>query len=524
MPPSDRRDDARTAAERAALTAQRRVRRRLGGALLAVAAALTVWELWGGSITPPPPAPVAAEACGPHAPADAVPVSLPVASLEAWRALRGVVVCFTHDLTVTEVFDLGRHGELTLADRRLFGPNTGLALDDDALHMVRLGARQRPPAPPWPLPWGLEVGGIRVGDAVVDLVGRVWSGPDGGYLIEPLAAPTFEQRNPRPRTPPDVGGTLRVAALNLENYFVTLGSRGADHPSALARQTEKLVAALSALDADVIAVMEVERDDDGAALEALALALNQALARAAAAAEDAARDGAPTAAARRYTPLPPAPRSASGAGDAIRQGFLVDTATVEVLALDADVAQVHERPPQALTLRHRASGQVLSVVAVHLRSKGGCPSAGDVDAGYGCWNLRRSAQADALLGYAARLEAAHGGLGVLIVGDVNTHRHEPPLRLFDDAGWTVASDSMPAEEARSYVFFGRSAALDHALASPSLAPHLQGAAYWPINADEPPLAGSGRGAQAPRGYRPDAFRSSDHDPLLVGLALTSAEP
>lgn len=504
-PPSS----AHERALRAAHAAQRTARRRLGVALLLVSAALTTWALWpsgGQAPQPATPQPSAVEACGPHAPAEAVPVSLPLASSTSWRALVGVLVCFTHELTVTEVYELGRHGELLLADRRLFGRHTGLEVDDDERHTLRLGARQRPASPPWPLPWGLEVGAIRVGDAVVGLVGRVWTSPAGGYLIEPLGAPTFAVRNPRPEAPPAVGGALRIAAFNLENYFLTLGQRGADHPNALRRQTDALAAALVALDADVIAVMEVERDD-GAALNALARAVNALAAAAAAEGETP----------RRFTALAEAERSRVRSGDAIRQGFLVDTETVEVLALDADVASVHERPPQALTLRHRASGAVLGVVAVHLRSKGGCPTSGDVDAGYGCWNLRRSAQADAVLRFATRLEATHDALGVLVLGDLNAHRYEPPLRLFDDAGWLIAADLGPREEARSYVFFGRSAALDHALASPALAPSVAGAAYWAINADEPPLAGYGRGAQAPPGYRPDPFRSSDHDPLVIGL-------
>ena len=518
-PPSTDQDDlraSRDAGERAAWQAQRSVRRRLGGSLLAISVLLTVYALWAPRTGPPlDPTPSAAEACGPHAPADATPVSLPVDSTATWHALRGVLVCFTHDLTITETFDLGRHGELLLADRRLYGDNTGLEVDDPTLHVVRLGARQRPPAgAAWPLPWGLEVGGVRVGDAVLGLVGRVWTSPAGGYLIEPQGTPRFEVRNPRPEAPPALPGDLRIAAFNTQNYFMTLGSRGADHPAALERQTATLVAALARLDADVIALMEIERDDDGAALQALAAALNAALEA------DARRAPDPTRSPQRvYLALPEPSVSASRSGDAIRQGFLIDTATVELVALGADVAGVHERPPQVATLRHMASGEAVSVIAVHLRSKAGCPASGDVDAGFGCWNLRRTRQARALLAFAARLERDLEHAGALVIGDFNTHRYEPPLGVFEDAGWEVLTDRVPPEAAVSYVFFGRSAALDHALASARLAPRVADLAYWAINADEPPIAGPGRGAAAPAGFAPDPFRSSDHDPLLVTLQL-----
>jgi len=520
-PPPPDQDDLRAshdAGQRGAWRAQRTARRRLGGSLLAISVLLTVYALWTPGPSPPLDAtPSAAEACGPHAPTDATPVSLPVDSTATWHALRGVLVCFTHDLTITETFDLGRHGELLLADHRLYGENTGLEVDDPTLHVVRLGERQRPPAgAAWPLPWGLEVGGVRVGDGVVGLVGRVWTSAAGGYLIEPQGTPRFEVRNPRPEAPPALPGDLRIAAFNVQNYFLTLGSRGADHPAALERHTATLVAALARLDADVIALIEVERDGDGAALRALGSALNAALEADARASSDPA--GSPP---RVYLALPEPSVAASRGGDAIRQGFLIDAATVEVVALGADVAGVHERPPQALTLRHVASGEVVSVVAVHLRSKAGCPASGDVDAGFGCWNLRRTRQAEALHAFAGRLERDPGHAGVLVIGDLNAHRYEPPLGVFEDAGWEVLTDRVPPEAAVSYVFFGRSAALDHALASPALAPLVAGVAYWAINADEPPLAGPGRGAEPPPGFAPDPFRSSDHDPLLVTLQFGS---
>ena len=517
-PPTDQDDRraARDAGQRAAWRAQRTARRRLGASLLAISVVLTVYALWTPGTGPAlDAAPSAVEACGPHAPAAATPVSLPVDSTATWHALRGVLVCFTHDLTITEAFDLGRHGELLLADHRLYGDNTGLEVDDPALHVVRLGARQRPAdSGTQPLPWGLEVGSVRVGDAVVGLVGRVWTSAAGGYLIEPEGAPRFEVRNPRPEAPPALPGDLRIAAFNLQNYFVTLGARGADHPAALERQTAALVAALARLDADVIALMEIERDPDDDALQALSAALNEALDAAAREDPDQARPPP-----RAYRALPEPSVSATRAGDAIRQAFLVDTATVEVVARSADVAGVHERPPQAATLRHLASGEVVSVIAVHLRSKASCPSSGDVDAGFGCWNVRRTRQTEALLGFAGRLERDLEHAGVLVIGDLNTHRFEPPLAVFEDAGWEVLTDRVPPEAAVSYVFFGRSAALDHALASPTLAPRVAGVAYWAINADEPPIAGPGRGAAAPAGFAPDPFRSSDHDPLLVTLHM-----
>jgi uncharacterized protein len=486
-----------------------RYRRRLGVGLLALSALLTVWSLSQG----PGPAD-ARDACGPWAPADAAPIALPLASADALAPLLGAVVCVTHELTVTETFALGRRGELLLADRRLFADHTGLDTGDPALRAVLLS----PPWWPddaWPLAWGLDVGGIRVGDAATEVAGRLRRAEGGGYAVVAERAPRFLVRNPRPPSPPDVGGDLRVAAFNVFNYFVTLGARGARTEEELARQTDKLVAALARLDADVLALMEVEAGD--AALAALARALNDAL----------AAEGSP----RRYEPAP-TPAEGTG-GDAIRQAFLVDAARVEVLAVAGDPAPVHERSPQALTLRDRAGGEPFTLVAVHHRSKASCPTAGDVDVGFGCWNLRRAAQSEALRAFAERVAREVGSDGVLLLGDFNAHRFEPPVTLFERpataaraAGapltWEVLTDRVRATRRLTYVFRGQSAALDHAIASGALAARVTGVDVWAINADEPPVADYRMRFNPPGAFQPDPYRSSDHDPILVGIARASA--
>ena len=44
-----------------------------------------------------------------------VALSLPVPSPDAWETLEGMLVGFTQELTVAEVYNLGRYGEVTLA-------------------------------------------------------------------------------------------------------------------------------------------------------------------------------------------------------------------------------------------------------------------------------------------------------------------------------------------------------------------------------------------------------------------------
>ena len=73
------------------------------------------------------------------------------------------------------------------------------------------------------------------------------------------------------------------------------------------------------------------------------------------------------------------------------------------------------------------------------------------------------------------------------------------------------------------LFSGQSGALDHALATSSLAPQVAGAIEWHINADEAPVRDYnldfGRDASLFDGTTP--YRASDHDPTLVGLDLVN---
>jgi hypothetical protein len=70
---------------------------------------------------------------------------------------------------------------------------------------------------------------------------------------------------------------------------------------------------------------------------------------------------------------------------------------------------------------------------------------------------------------------------------------------------------------------GESGYLDHALASASLAAQAIGANAWHANADEPVVLDYNvefkTSNQVNTFYAPDAYRSSDHDPVFVGLNL-----
>ena len=83
------------------------------------------------------------------------------------------------------------------------------------------------------------------------------------------------------------------------------------------------------------------------------------------------------------------------------------------------------------------------------------------------------------------------------------------------------------EGAYGYLFDGRIGYLDYALANPALDDVVTGLSVWHINADEPDLLNYDTRFKAPNQvaiYAPDPYRSSDHDPVIVGLDLCELVP
>jgi len=429
------------------------------------------------------------------------PLQLPLPPVPGWEALEGMLVRVPEPLTITGVADLGRYGELTLARGRLFAPTQGVP-DSGPATLGRIVLDDGswlpdPRPPPYRLPDGRPP---RVGDVVGGLLAVVVQYAPGAYALEPVGRPRPHIANPRPGTPPAVGGAIRVASFNVHNFFVTLHGRGARTRSEYLQQRDKLVAAIIGLDADAVLLQEVEADGMTAD-DALVSAVN-------------ARLGGPV-----YAAVPD-PAGGVG-GDLIKQAILYRSATLRLISSASDPAPVFERAPVAATFR-LPQGGVLSVVNVHLKAKSGCPAAGDVDRGYGCWNLRRSAQAQAALAFAAALARRSGSPDVLVAGDFNSYAAEPPVALFRRDGYLDAAAGLPPAARYSYVYAGASGTLDYAFLSPSLAGRLTGAGYWHIDADESSLLAAG-GGLAPAGANVAAtpFRASDHDPLLLGLDTTA---
>ncbi|MGM0477205.1 MAG: ExeM/NucH family extracellular endonuclease, partial [Pseudomonadota bacterium] len=299
--------------------------------------------------------------CG-EAPDEPLAVSLPLTEVvEDPARLEGVWVRIDEPLTVSGNRELARHGTLLLtAGGRAFQPTNfvdgggtipagnRLLLDDGDYGW---GAD--------PIPHLDAHGTRRTGDRVEGLTGVLTRAFDR-WRIHPTEPPAFKAANPRPaplRAP--AKGRVRVAAFNVENYFLTLGERGAATARERRRQRAKLLAAVAELDADVVALMEMENDPT--VTEDFAHRL-------------AERTGAPW---RRV-----ATDRGDGGDDAIRVALIHRTDRVERLGPAwRDTRRVHHRPPLVAGFRATRGGEPFAVAAVHFKARSGCPERGDVDRG-----------------------------------------------------------------------------------------------------------------------------------------------
>jgi uncharacterized protein len=465
--------------------------------------------------------------CGAATPPPPVELALPVARRADWERFEGMRVRFAQRLVVTDLDELGAFGALGLAPERLWAPTQlaapGAAARALAARQARSlvwlddgSARTRPEPLPYRLVDAAGARPPRAGDEVSGLEG-VLDQRFGRYRVQPLGRVRLRSVDPRP-PPPARGGRLRVASLNAHNFFETLRSqgpvcgpahhqacRGARSAGERALQRAKLAAALSALDADVVALSEVENGSP-AALAELASALG------------AAGHGA-------YAAVATGPIGR----DVIRVALLYLAPRVAPVGrfavLDARAGpgfdDARNRPSLAQTFAERASGERFTVVVSHLKSKGSACGPDDADAGdgQGDCNATRTRAARALARWIAADPTGSGDPDVLLVGDFNAYPLEDPLRALAAAGFADLLAAPSGGGPYSYAYRGRFGRLDQALASKSLAARVAGATTWAIDADEAPLLAAGAGD----GHgEPDPYRCSDHDPVVVDLSLSAA--
>ncbi len=458
-----------------------------------------------------------------------------IADLERFE---GMLVRFPQELSVSTLRFIERFGEVGLSQGgRLYQFTNGNPPDTVAYAAHRNsvagrsitiddGKRSSYPATIRYLNAGVPAGySIRAGDTVTGMTGNLrysrGSGGSGneGWRLMPTESVLFDDANPRPGAL-NINGAIHVASLNLENFFSNVDSgqavcgplgadhcRGADSAEELMRQLAKIVSALALMDADVVGLIEIE-NNASASLQMIVDALNTKIG------------------ANAYAYL----NTGTIHDDAIKTGFIFKTATVQLngpfAILDSSVdirfRDDRNRPALAQSFQVNDNGAILTIVVNHLKSKGSaCDTDGDpnLNDGQANCNLTRTSAATAIGDWIATDPTNSGDSDFLIIGDLNSYTLEEPLSALKNAGLVSLLEANPMPY--SYLFDAQLGALDHAFASASLAMQVAAVREWHINADEPALLNYNlENGRDPALFNPDSpYRTSDHDPVIVGLDL-----
>jgi len=517
---------------------------------LNVASAEGLQKLDASAVTPPAPATAA----------------FPATDAEREK-LEGMLVAPQGDYTVTDTYDTNKYAEVALAasDAPLITPTALgdpgdaaytaaqarieselVVLDDGAsIDFLPRGGGDNQDIP---VPY-LTGNVVRVGadvtfthPVILDFRNDTWKFQPTTQLTAANAASvqpvSFE--NDRPAAPQIDGGDIRVATFNVLNYFPTTGDqlsgcqfyvdreddpvavsggcdvRGAAEAEDLQRQQDKIVSAINKLDADVVSLEEIENsimvghDDRDFAVSTLVDALNAA-------------------AGDEVWAFAPSPTTLPAHQDVIRTAFIYKPASIELVGtgtiLDtANFGNARQPNAQAFKPAGGSDDDTFVVIANHLKSKGSGDGAtgdnADTGDGAGAWNGDRTRQATDLVAFAEEMKTVHDTDKVFLVGDFNSYAAEDPIDVVKAAGYV---DEGAKSGKYSYSFENAVGSLDYIFASPEADAMISDSDIWNINSGESvALEYSRYNYNATNFYTPDQYRSSDHDPVIVGIDLDGA--
>jgi hypothetical protein len=466
------------------------------------------------------------------------------------EALEGMLVTNAQDLQVTGLFTAYRFGELGLAldgplsvPTSMFAPGTpeaaALAAENAAKELI-VDDRNESFSQFNPFPWELFDEDLSAGDTMpAERVVGTLAFSFGDFKIEPvdnavggdpLLFPETDDTFPRPEAPSLRRGN-DVATFNVLNYFNTFGDsavlRGATNQEDFDVQTAKLVDAISALDAAVVGLIEIENDyedfydDDPATVPSVVTLV------------DALNAHAGFSKWRYVKPnesiLTDEGLGGGGLGpDAIATGMIyqrfraLPIGPASTFDIDAELTGDVENNRWPLAQTFLVDRNIATVVVNHFKSKGstcedtagpGFELGSDIEtAETGNCDLVRRYAAQRLVDWVdSRPNWLFGLRKVLLVGDFNSYEEEAPIEILVDSGYVDLVETLD-DDAFTYKFDGRYGRLDYVFASPRLARRVRDAEVWQIN------------SPAPVGYLysndpidETAHGSSDHDPVVIAF-------
>ncbi|MDO7536876.1 ExeM/NucH family extracellular endonuclease [Acinetobacter pittii] len=473
-----------------------------------------------------------------------ISLELPFASLTGGsthspQRYQGMLVKLPQNLTVSENYNYGRYGELSLSLGRLYIPtNLYPALSPEAKALAQKNLLSKiifddgynnQNRTPW-LPTNFSAANtLRSGYQLKNAEG-ILEYRFNGWRVQPVLGrnqpEVITQTNPRQSVITKNANHIRVASFNVLNYdngatgFPT--ERGATTQAEFDKQHRKIVSALKVIDADVYGLMEIANNGYGpnSAIANLTKALGSD-----------------------WKYVVPENLDRLG-GDAIAVAIIYNSKRVRPLNKPV-VLDLGDKNRTTLAQSFQAvrGNKAFTVIPNHLKSKS-CSGvdASSIDAdqkdGQGCWNPTRVKAVDQIVQWLAKNPTQVQKQNALLVGDMNSYAKEEPILSFEKANYKVLlNDAKVGQgaQAYSYVFGvasdangnGGAGNLDHAIADAALYPKVVRTFAWHINADEPTVLDYNEeyktDEQKALFYGEDAYRSSDHDPVIVDLDLNGKD-
>ena len=451
-------------------------------------------------------------------------------------------ISITGKLVVVDTYELIRRGQFKVARERIFVPTShfdpndaepdGNSFEggsnvasvvkaqkdnDKATLTIDDGLRKENVFPPTLFPdLGKNHPTVRVGSTLNGVSGKLVKTRNRFFLVP--STPLQWTPAERPQRPEVGNADVTVSSFNVLNYFTTIDNgtnraRGADTESEFQRQEAKIVSAIIALQSDVIGLMELENNLESEIR--LVAALNKKIGK-----EVFKGCG-----------LPENFRETPGGKNAIRVGVIYRADRVEPVgnvSMINDAAFELARTPVVQSFKSKTGGSSFAVIVNHFKSKGGSDRAEPADKnkgdGQGGYNATRRSQSLAICKYIDELKQGEQQPRVLVIGDLNAYGQEDPIDAMRAKGLVdlrqLLEKSGSADNQAghySYIYYGQCGSLDHAMATDSLAADVTGVATWHINADEPRFMDYNEENNPKSLYEADPFRSSDHDPVLIGI-------
>ena len=387
---------------------------------------------------------------------------------EALRSYIGQTVIFDVPIVVCD----NKNGNYIVSPFRRFQPEShGFPESEDYRSTVRVNSQCM-----------FSISGInnyhRCGEKIIGLKARVNSTSSLTFLDGKWSG---NSRADLEAGIPDLGDyRLLVCGFNVENYFMTWGSMGADSYAEHQAQRVKVHKALKRINADIYGLVELQKGDE--AIREIVTDLNKALPE------------------RNY-------RYFSGDASSTFQkvDFVYDENKVEPINTPVGTDEEVADRKKMICFREKETGEKFIYSINHFKSM----NTGDEE--------RRIKEARAVVSlYNNYRNNSHiREKDVLFMGDMNCYAFTKPIKVFIENGMIDLHRAFHGDSSYSYMYGGMASYIDHAISNGTMFRQVTGMSGFHINSDEDDKYNYQRSSDE------TMFRCSDHDPVLVGLKLDS---